>query len=138
MKTIQKKDNLFFTMDYNLEMVSLEEAVKGTVFLDIIDKVLDNMLRDSDERNLTVTVNMGIKFINRSRVTVMSIHGSFADSFFSIEEWKENVIIFSKLLFKELEKESLILSGSYDQQSIKVHFINTEMIKSISEIDIEE
>lgn len=134
MLTIQKKDNLFFTMDYNLEMISLEEAVKDTQFLDIIDNVLDSMFNETDTRDLSVTVTMGIKFINKTRVTVMSIHGSFADSFYSVEEWKENVVIFSKSLFKELEKESLILSGGYEQQSVKVHFFNTEMVKSVSEI----
>lgn len=134
MLTIQKKDNLFFTMDYNLEMISLEEAVKDTLFLDIIDKSLESIFPYEESVDLTVTVTMGIKFINRTRVTVMTIHGSFADSFFSEEEWKNNVIDFSKSLFKELEKESLILSGGYEQQSVKVHFINTEMIKSINEV----
>lgn len=135
MKTVRKPNTLFFSIDYNLEFISLPEAINDKTYLELVTNILEKV-NENLEFGIVVTVSMGIKIIDNQWVTVMTIHGSSSDSRMEQEEWKESIIIFSKLLFKELKKDSLLMSGSFEQKSVKVHFRESQTFKSFDSEDI--
>lgn len=128
MKTTKKEHTLFFSTDYNLEFLSLKESITDSEILNTLNDTLEGVNGEIDF-NLILTASMGVKFINSSLQTVITIHGSSADTTITLEKWKEAVIYFSKKFYLKLKKDSEDLGIPFSQKYTKVHFRESETYK---------